>query len=82
MSGSADGSGKVWLAATAGGTDISFTYAVNVGGKVASVGGRMLQRAAQLVIGQFFERLARTVGGPKDGGGVFSSLRRTFGRKS
>ncbi len=83
--GSADGGGEVWLTATDEGTGIRYTYRVNVGGKVASVGGRMLQRAAQLVIGQFFERLARTIGNPDGPGkkdGAFSAFRRTFGRKS
>lgn len=42
---------------------IDYTYGVDVGGKVASVGGRMIKRAAQMVIGQFFERLAGVASG-------------------
>lgn len=80
--GNADGGGEVWLSASGEATEIRYAYHVNVGGKVASVGGRMLQRAAQLVIGQFFERLARTTGGPDDKGGTFAALRRKFGLKS
>ncbi|MEM7430120.1 MAG: molybdopterin cofactor-binding domain-containing protein, partial [Pseudomonadota bacterium] len=83
--GNADGGGEVWLAENGDGTEIRFTYHVNVGGKVASVGGRMLQRAAQLVIGQFFERLARSTSGPDHPdkkGGVLSVIKRTFGRKA
>ncbi len=82
--GTAEGSGDVWLSAADDGAQIRYTYRVNVGGKVASVGGRMLQRAAQLIIGQFFERLAQSTQGP-DGSakksGALSALRRTFGAK-
>jgi len=61
--GKADGSGRVSLAPEDGGTRISYTYGVEIGGKVASVGGRMIKRAAQMVIGQFFERLSRIAAG-------------------
>ena len=82
--GTAEGGGEVWLSAAEDGTQIRYVYRVNVGGKVALVGGRMLQRAAQLIIGQFFDRLARTVRGPSEPGkksGALSALRRTFGAK-
>ncbi|MFM1815700.1 MAG: hypothetical protein RLZ98_2395 [Pseudomonadota bacterium] len=69
--GNAEGSGNVSLAPKDEGTHIEYTYAVAVAGKVASVGGRMLERAAGIVIGQFFSRLAATVdekGGHAEGG--------------
>ena len=57
--GQSEGGGRVMLSPDGNGTRISYTYNVNVGGKVASVGGRMVQRAAELVIAQFFQRLGR-----------------------
>lgn len=61
--GTSEGSGRVRLSPEAGGTRIEYTYTINVGGKVASVGGRMIQRAAEVVIGQFFQRLGRVAVG-------------------
>ena len=36
---------------------------MHVAGKVAAVGGRMLDGAARILIGQFFEALIRQAGG-------------------
>lgn len=87
--GKANGSGRVNLTPQDDGTLISYTYAVDVAGKVASVGGRMIKRAAQMVISQFFERLSRIAAGdtPKapEGNskakpkGFMAFLRRLFG---
>lgn len=60
--GGSKGEGTVTLERLPNGTQVSYRYAVDVSGKVAAVGGRMLDRAAGLVIGQFFERLAKVVG--------------------
>lgn len=46
-----------------GATVLRYDYEANVGGKVASVGGRMLDGAARMVIGQFFESLSRKAEG-------------------
>lgn len=56
--GKAEGAGQVMLAPQDGGTRIGYAYRVDVGGKVASVGGRMIARATDIVIGQFFQKLA------------------------
>ncbi|MFG1478314.1 molybdopterin cofactor-binding domain-containing protein [Xanthobacter sp. V4C-4] len=56
--GTAAGGGRLTLTPTAAGTRIGYDFSVEVGGKVAAVGGRMLEAAAGIVIGQFFERLA------------------------
>ncbi len=64
--GSSRGSGHVRLAAADGGTNIEYDYTVEITGKVAAVGGRMLEGASRVVMNQFFERLARQV----DGGSV------------
>jgi hypothetical protein len=51
---------------------LSFDYQANVSGKVAAVGGRMLEGAAKVVLRQLFEALGRealrTTGGGNDGG--------------
>ncbi len=78
--GTASGSGTVRLEATAEGTRVSYRYRVDVGGKVAAVGGRMLEGAARLVIGQFFERLAaRATGRPAPRPSLWRRLLRWLG---
>jgi 2-furoyl-CoA dehydrogenase large subunit len=57
--GGASGSGNLRLEKTASGTRIDYDYAVTATGKVVSVGGRLLDGAAAIIIRQFFERLAR-----------------------
>ena len=62
--GSSRGGGRVRLEPDATGTRITYDYTVETTGKVAAVGGRMLEGATRIVIGQFFERLGAQVGGP------------------
>jgi len=66
------GEGSVRLADLGGGqTKLSYRYRAKVGGKVATVGQRMLGTATRLLIGQFFANLNRSVapgGGPGSGG--------------
>ncbi|HEU0196260.1 MAG TPA: molybdopterin cofactor-binding domain-containing protein [Nevskiaceae bacterium] len=57
--GSAEGGGRVRLAATATGTRLSYDYTVSVSGKIAAVGARMLEGAAKMILRQMFERLGR-----------------------
>jgi 2-furoyl-CoA dehydrogenase large subunit len=61
--GSSSGSGRVLLEQTPDGTRISYTFEAAVSGKVAAVGGRMLEGASRLLVKQFFERLAAQIGG-------------------
>ena len=61
--GSSRGSGRVRLEAADGGTRVTYDYSVAISGKVAAVGGRLLEGAARVVVGQFFERLVAQVGG-------------------
>ncbi len=63
--GGSQGAGNVTLTPTERGCRLDYGYSVVVTGKVVAVGGRMLDRAAEIVIGQFFERLAATVGAPR-----------------
>jgi 2-furoyl-CoA dehydrogenase large subunit len=58
------GEGRITLVPTEnGGTAIRYVYEAAIGGKVASIGGRLLEGAARVIIGQFFAALARKAGG-------------------
>lgn len=62
--GTASGSGMVHLEALPeGGTRLRYDYEAEVSGKVAAVGGRMLEGAARIVLGQLFEQLGVQAGG-------------------
>jgi 2-furoyl-CoA dehydrogenase large subunit len=62
--GNGGGSGRVTLTPDGqGGTVIGYSYEASVGGKVASIGGRLLEGASRVIIGQFFAALARKAGG-------------------
>ena len=64
--GMGEGTGHVSLTVLPdGGTEIAYEYEARVGGKVASVGGRLLDGAARIVIGQFFTALGRRAGGQR-----------------
>ncbi|MFC4227780.1 xanthine dehydrogenase family protein molybdopterin-binding subunit [Hoeflea alexandrii] len=70
--GMGEGAGRVSLTALPDGrTEIAYEYEARVGGKVASVGGRLLDGAARIVIGQFFTALGRRAGGQR---GLFARL--------
>jgi 2-furoyl-CoA dehydrogenase large subunit len=65
-----------------GGTAIRYVYEAAIGGKVASIGGRLLDGAARVIIGQFFASLARTAGGAApvpSRVSLFAKVRRLFG---
>lgn len=69
-----------------GGTRMTYVYDAAIGGKVASIGGRLLDGATRVIIAQFFAALARQAGGSSASNAGFSSilsrLRRLFGRPS
>lgn len=61
--GTGEGVGRVTLTPLPnGGTEIGYSYEAQVGGKVAAVGGRLLDGAAKIIIGQFFAALGRKAG--------------------
>jgi 2-furoyl-CoA dehydrogenase large subunit len=65
-----------------GGTAIHYVYEAGIGGKVASIGGRLLDGAAKVIIGQFFAALARKAGGgasASEGLSLIGRLRRWIG---
>jgi 2-furoyl-CoA dehydrogenase large subunit len=72
------GQGRVTLSPEGNGTRVSYAYDAEIGGKVASIGGRLLDGAARLIIRQFFAALARRAGGPARAG-FFAQIRRFFG---
>jgi 2-furoyl-CoA dehydrogenase large subunit len=82
------GEGRITLKPDAGGgTILDYAYDANIGGKVASIGGRLLDGAARVIIGQFFAALARHAGGgAASPDGLISrwvaKLRGMFGRRA
>jgi 2-furoyl-CoA dehydrogenase large subunit len=77
------GEGRITLVPTEnGGTAIRYVYAAAIGGKVASIGGRLLDGAARVIIGQFFAALARKAGGDattQSRPSLLARVRRLFG---
>jgi 2-furoyl-CoA dehydrogenase large subunit len=77
------GEGRITLAPTENGsTSIRYVYEAAIGGKVASVGGRLLDGATRVIIGQFFASLARQAGGgasDRSRSSLATKLRRMFG---
>jgi 2-furoyl-CoA dehydrogenase large subunit len=75
------GTGFVTLEEANGVTTIRYRYEAGLGGKVASVGGRLLDGAARFVIGQFFSALARHAGsgGEAEKPGLISRVLALFG---
>ena len=70
LSGTADGAlgfgqarGVVTLSDEGGVTRVGWHYDAAIGGKVASIGGRLLDGAARVIIGRFFAALAVRAGG-------------------
>jgi len=61
--GAAQGAGKLRLEAIESGTRLHYDYSASVSGKVAAVGGRMLEGAAKIILRQLFEQLGRQAGG-------------------
>jgi 2-furoyl-CoA dehydrogenase large subunit len=91
LGGSAEGglgfgeaAGRITLTADDdGGTVLDYTYDAAIGGRVASIGGRLLDGATRVIIGQFFTALARYAGGGAPGsGGWPARLRRLLGRRA
>lgn len=78
--GTGEGSGRVTLTPDgSGGTVIGYSYDAAVGGKVASVGGRLLDGAAKIVIGQFFAALGRRAGDAPQPDGIVARIRGWIG---
>ncbi len=61
--GTAGGTGHIRLFDVPEGTRADYEYEIAISGKVASIGGRMLEGAARAVIGLFFRQLVAASGG-------------------
>ena len=72
--GNGGGSGRITLTPEGPGTRIGYAYEAAVGGKVAAVGGRLLDGAARVIIGGFFAALARRAGGGATAPGLLRRL--------
>jgi 2-furoyl-CoA dehydrogenase large subunit len=57
--GASNGRGHIRLLADEGRTILSYDYEVAISGKVAAIGGRMIDSAARMLIRQFFAQLTR-----------------------
>ncbi|WP_321397032.1 carbon monoxide dehydrogenase subunit G [Emcibacter sp.] len=60
--GNAKGAAKVSLTETETGTKLSYDVDVEITGKIAQLGGRLIQSTANVLAGQFFKKLARVIG--------------------
>jgi len=56
-----DGAGTLELEEKKGATSVRYTGEVKVGGLLASVGSRLLDGAARMVLGQFFQNLEKEI---------------------
>ncbi|WP_110655051.1 xanthine dehydrogenase family protein molybdopterin-binding subunit [Salinicola halimionae] len=64
-----------------GRTRLDYDYEVTIGGKIASVGGRMLSSASKMLIGQIFSRLSQQVSGDRIKGSLWQRLRGLLGKR-
>ncbi len=72
--GSSRGSGAVRLGAERDGTRVDYEYQVELSGKIAAVGSRMLEGASRVLIGAFFEAMGRQARGEDPGAAARASL--------
>ena len=61
--GVSEGTARVTLMPRDGGATLHYEFGANISGKVAAIGGRMLESAAKLVLKQLFEKLAHVARG-------------------
>ena len=61
--GVSEGTARVTLVPRDGGATLHYEYGADISGKVAAIGGRMLESAAKLVLKQLFEKLAQVARG-------------------
>lgn len=64
MAGFAKGSAAVKLEADGDATILHYTVKADVGGKLAQLGGRLIDATATKLAGEFFEKFGSIVGGP------------------
>jgi uncharacterized protein len=65
VAGYAKGGAVVRLADEGGGTLLRYEAKADVGGKLAQLGGRLIDATARKLAGEFFDRFGEIVGGPR-----------------
>ena len=78
--GSAEGDGHIQLTRIDEGTRLDYDYAFSLSGKIVSVGARMIESAASMVLRQVFVRLGRVASGAIPPKGVWQRLLWLFRR--
>src|SRR5712691_217981 len=78
--GAGSGVGHLTLAPDGEGCQIEYRYQIHLSGRVAMIGGRMLEGAARHLIGEFFRRFAIALGGATDASHAVSPWRTRLGR--
>jgi carbon monoxide dehydrogenase subunit G len=76
VAGFAKGGAVVRLADNGGGTLMTYDVKADVGGKLAQLGGRLIDAAAKRFADEFFEKFAQMVGGAPVGAAVAAAPRR------
>ena len=61
--GVSEGSARITLSPRVGGSTLRYEYGADISGKVAAIGGRMLESAAKFVLKQLFEKLGQIASG-------------------
>jgi uncharacterized protein len=64
MAGFAKGGAKVNLVADGDATILNYVVNVDIGGKIAQLGGRLIDGTSKKLAGDFFEKFGAIVGGP------------------
>jgi carbon monoxide dehydrogenase subunit G len=89
VAGFAKGSATVHLADANGGTLMTYEVKADVGGKLAQLGGRLIDSTAKKLAGEFFAKLAQVVEGPPAAAAAPAAappkrgwFQRWFGRRS
>ena len=81
-----EGEGRITLVPNdRGGTTVRYVYDAAIGGKIATIGGRLLDGAARVVVGEFFAGFARHAGSParpshRPSARLFARIWSLFGR--
>ncbi len=77
--GASKGQGKVRLQADGEQTILTYDYEVEITGKVAAIGGRMIDGAARMLIRQFFIQLAGQLEPSRSGNSLWQKILRLLG---
>ena len=77
--GASRGAGRIRMVEEDGGTRVSYDYEAEISGKIAAIGGRMLDGATRAVINQFFHRFTSRVARAETPPGFWARLLHLLG---